>query len=108
MVMSLLQLKAANGLDIPYVGFLELDVELCDKKITKCGVLVVSDPFGQPSSAPGVLGMNIKTCYGEFFSHHGSALFFICPLCQRPPANSKQPCNSVTRPMLMHRLTAQV
>ena len=59
-----LQLKASNGLDIPYVGYLELDVVLFDKVITKHGVLVVKNPLGQPSSAPGVLGMNIiKSCY---------------------------------------------
>lgn len=63
-----LWLKAANGLDVPYVGYLELDVELCDKVFTKCGVLVVKDPTGQASSALYVIGMNIlKTCYREFF-----------------------------------------
>lgn len=45
-----LQLKAANGLDIPYVGYLELDVELCEKVITKHGILVVKKSLGRPSS----------------------------------------------------------
>lgn len=36
-------LSAANGLTIPYVGYLELDVQLCGKTITKQGVLVVRD-----------------------------------------------------------------
>ena len=40
-----LQLRAANGLSIPYVGYLELDVELCELlSIAQCGVLVVRDP----------------------------------------------------------------
>ncbi|KAK0135759.1 Retrovirus-related Pol polyprotein from transposon 17.6 [Merluccius polli] len=80
-----LQLKAANGLDIPYVGYLELDVELCDKVIKKRGVLVVKDPIGQPSSVPGVLGMNIiKSCYAELFVLHGSALFDLPSVSQAP------------------------
>lgn len=39
-----LQLSAANELEIPYVGYLELDVVLCGKVIPRCGVLVVRDP----------------------------------------------------------------
>ena len=38
-----LQLRAANGLAIPFIGYLELDVELCDKLVPHCGVLVVKD-----------------------------------------------------------------
>lgn len=64
-----LQLRAANGLAIPYLGYLELDVTLCDKVIPGCGVLVVSDPPGGPMlEVPGVLGMNIiSKCYHELF-----------------------------------------
>ena len=81
----MLRLKAANGLDIPYVGYLELDVELCDKVITKRGVLVVKDPTGQASSAPCVIGMNIlKTWDRELFSRHGSALFDLPSVSQAP------------------------
>lgn len=40
-----LQLREANGLAIPYVGYLELDVELCGKLIPRCGILVVKDPL---------------------------------------------------------------
>lgn len=31
-----LQLRAANGLAIPYIGYLELDVELCGKVMPHC------------------------------------------------------------------------
>jgi len=80
-----LRLKAANGLNIPYVGYLELDVELCDKVITKRGVPVVKDPTGQASSSPCVIGMHIlKTCYRELFSLHGSALFDLPSVSQAP------------------------
>ncbi|XP_072293407.1 uncharacterized protein [Eucyclogobius newberryi] len=72
-----LELKAANGLDIPYVGYLEVEVSLCGKLMPHCGVLVVRDPPGQTSTqVPGVLGMNIiRKCYLELFGHYGSALF---------------------------------
>lgn len=54
-----LQLRAANGLAIPYIGYLELDVRLCDKVVPRCGILVVKDPPGSLSLVPGVLGMNV-------------------------------------------------
>lgn len=74
---SWLQLKAANGLAIPYIGYLELEVHFCGKSMLQCGVLVVKDPpGGAPSGQPGVLGMNIiRKCYQELFGQHGAALF---------------------------------
>lgn len=70
-----LQLKAANGLDIPYIGYLELDVEVFGKVIPKRGVLIVKDPPGT-TQVSGVLGMNvIRECYNELFGQYGSALF---------------------------------
>lgn len=49
-----LQLRAANGLAIPYIGCLELDVELCGKLLPACGILVVKEPPGGVSAqAPG-------------------------------------------------------
>ncbi|KAK0131974.1 Retrovirus-related Pol polyprotein from transposon 17.6 [Merluccius polli] len=80
-----LQLRAANGLAIPYVGYLELDVTLCGKTIPCCGILVVRDPIGVPSAAPGILGMNIiSRCYQELFGTHGPALF-DSPAVSRAP-----------------------
>lgn len=72
-----LQLQAANGLAIPYIGYLELEVELCGKLMPQCGVLVVRDPPGESSPrVPGVLGMNvIRRCYQELFGQHGLGLF---------------------------------
>lgn len=68
-----LELRAANGLTIPYIGYLELDVELCGKRMPRCGVLVVKDPPGGLSvQVPGVLGMNvIRRCYRDLFEQHG-------------------------------------
>ena len=73
-----LQLKAANGLDIPYVGYVELDVNVLGKTLPKMGVLVVKDSpdsFSQQQKCkvPGLLGMNIiRSCYHELFGHNGS------------------------------------
>ena len=73
-----LQLRAANGLDIPYIGYLELDVEVLGKLIPGRGVLVVKDPPSPCSTQKilGILGMNIiRECYEELFGQHSSALF---------------------------------
>lgn len=52
-----LRLTAANGLDIPYIGYLELEIETMGLKIPDCGFLVVKDP---PNSETAVIiGMNI-------------------------------------------------
>ena len=39
-----LALRAANGLAIPYLGYIEVDIEVLGKVIPKQGVLVVKDP----------------------------------------------------------------
>lgn len=72
-----LELRAANGLTIPYLGYLEVNVELCGKSMPGCGVLVVKDAAGDMRpQVPGVLGMNvIRKCYHELFGQHGTALF---------------------------------
>ncbi len=63
-----LSLKAANGLSIPYLGYLELDVKIMDKVLPQRGVLVVKDPTDpvtklKRKTIPGLVGMNIiKDC----------------------------------------------
>ncbi|KAI3368247.1 hypothetical protein L3Q82_007967 [Scortum barcoo] len=80
-----LQLRAANGLAIPYIGYLELDVELCGKVMPRCGILVVKDPPGAVSSVPGVLGMNvIRRCYQQLFGAFGPSLFDSLPVSKAP------------------------
>ncbi len=80
-----LRLRAANGLAIPYVGYLELDVTLCDKVMSRCGILVVKDPPGAVTSIPGVLGMNIiRRCYQDLFGAYGRSLFDAPPVLQAP------------------------
>lgn len=71
------QLRAANGLAIPYIGYLELEIELCGKLMPRCVFLVVKDPPGGMSAqVPGVFGMNIiRRCYRELFVQHGLVSF---------------------------------
>lgn len=77
-----LQLRAANGLNIPYIGYIELSVKLCAKEIPNCGILIVRDPPGE-ASVPGVLGMNvIQKCYRELFMQHGATLFDLSNVSQ--------------------------
>ena len=81
-----LRLQAANGLPIPYLGYLELDVELCGRILPGCGLLVVKDPPADASPpVPGVLGMNIlRRCYSTLFGQHGSALFDLPTVAEAP------------------------
>ncbi|KAK0138619.1 hypothetical protein N1851_024847 [Merluccius polli] len=78
---SWLTLKAANGLEIPYLGYLELDVHLLGRTLPRMGILVTKNPVdstaqSQKKSVPGLLGMNIiRNCYKELFIDHGDALF---------------------------------
>ena len=57
-----LKITAANGLNIPYVGYVELDVEAMGLTIPERGFLITKDAF-HSASVPGLIGMNIvKKC----------------------------------------------
>ncbi|XP_059360625.1 uncharacterized protein LOC132098573 [Carassius carassius] len=94
-----LQLRAANGLEIPYIGYLELDIELCGSAVPDCGVLVVRDPPGGGTDTPGILGMNVLgRCYRELFGRHGSTLFELPFVAQDSKiTRAFQDCQQVTR-----------
>lgn len=73
-----LWLSAANGLDIPYVGYLELDRQVLGWQIPNSGMLGFIDPLeANPNSEIcGDLGMNmISECYRELFLEHSPTLF---------------------------------
>uniref|UniRef100_A0A8C1Y575 Gypsy retrotransposon integrase-like protein 1 n=2 Tax=Cyprinus carpio TaxID=7962 RepID=A0A8C1Y575_CYPCA len=95
-----LLLRAANGLSIPYIGYLELDVELCGHMVSNCGILVVKDPPGGIGvQAPGVLGMNVLgRCYQQLFGQHGTALFNFPSVAGVPPfvRQALQQCHQVS------------
>lgn len=68
-----LQLKATNGLEIPYIEYLELDVSILGKTLPLMGVVVVKgaeDLYSKERKVvvPGLLVMNIiQRCYQELF-----------------------------------------
>lgn len=88
---SWLSLRAANGLDIPYVGYVELDVVVLAQSIPKRGILIVKDPLdpaGQQRkvAVPGILGMNVlRECYSTLFEQHGPHLFQSPVISSAPP-----------------------
>lgn len=72
-----LGLQAANGLDIPYVGNLELDLRILDQILSKQWVLVVKDlPDSErerKTLVPGLIGMNvIQNCHDILKQKFGS------------------------------------
>ena len=84
-----LQLKAANHLSIPHLGYLELDIQILGRVVPRRGVIVVRDPPHNSSAlgAPGCLGMNvIQECYHELFNEHGNDLFDLPTVRRAPPA----------------------
>lgn len=81
-----LRLTAANGLAIPYVGYVELDVTVLGRTLPKMGVLIVKDPLDpslqeQKRKVPGLLGMNIlRPCYSLLYLEYGTTLLKSPPL----------------------------
>lgn len=55
---SWLKLKAANDLDMPYIGYLEMDLTVFGQTLPKRGILIRRDSKTD-GSRPGLLGMNI-------------------------------------------------
>ena len=61
-----LRITAANGIEIPYVGYIELDLNCDGVVLNQIGFLVVQDPLDadckeQKRKVPGILGMNVLT-----------------------------------------------
>ena len=63
----LIVLKARNGLDIPYVGYIQMDVQVMGVTVRNCGILIEKDP---PTGVkvPGLLGMNVLNKVPAFAS----------------------------------------
>lgn len=73
---SWLALKAANGLNIPYVGYAVLDFNIGGIEVKKKGVVIVRDDC--INTEYGLLGMNVVTdCWASIFQggHPGAAAF---------------------------------
>ena len=89
----MLTLRSPNGLEIPYLGYLELTVEVDGVKVPSCGVLVLKDTPAttkQRRDIPGLLGTNVLAQIPQF-----GAL-----LQQRPnaePRTSENPSSGFVR-----------
>lgn len=66
-----LKLTAANGQNIPYVGCMEVDVNIGPTVLEKCGVIIVKDHCLSQTS--GLLGMNIiRRCWEVLLASQAS------------------------------------
>lgn len=77
---SYIKISASQGLEIPYVGYVELQLTVLSQTFNGLGFLIVKDPVSTPIQVrkkriPGVLGSNVlrdmRKClvskYGENF-----------------------------------------
>lgn len=65
---SFIQLKAANGLDIPYIGYFEIDVQYKETILKQRGFVIVKDSSDESTRkrkevVPGIAGMSVRMCY---------------------------------------------
>ena len=63
-VSSYIRISGASGIDIPYIGYIELDLYALGQKFPQMGFLIVKDPEGsaltrRKQEVPGVIGSNI-------------------------------------------------
>ena len=70
----MLQLKAANGLTIPYIGYVEFDVKYCGNVLKQRGFLIVKDATDEftrkrKEAVPGILGMNVLNLCRDILSN---------------------------------------
>ncbi|XP_038162776.1 uncharacterized protein LOC119797673 [Cyprinodon tularosa] len=82
-VPTYVQLKAANGLKIPCIGYALMDFKIEGVEINQKGVFIVTD---ECSTNPFIIGMNvIRPCWDVVFRNPGKPLSFCCqnPRSQR-------------------------
>ena len=75
-VSQLIRISAAQGLDIPYVGYIELLLQIMGHAFENMGFLIVQDPVATPllqgkKLVPGVIGSNIFRDVREELSRNG-------------------------------------
>ncbi len=72
-----LRITAANKLPLPYLGYVELDIQVMGVTIPGCGFFIVLDQKDEEPdhSPPGILGMNIaQRCKQLILAEFDSAL----------------------------------
>lgn len=89
----LLTLRAANGLEIPYVGYALLDFEVAGIQLQGRGVVIVKDEF---STNPSIIGMNvISSCWNALFQGSSQSLSFQNPTEQQVWKQAMATCQRV-------------
>ena len=66
---QMLTLRSPNGLEIPYLGYLELTVEVDGEKVPSCGVLVLKNTPAttkQRRDIPELLATNVLVQIPQF------------------------------------------
>ena len=63
-ISSYISLAGAQGAEIPYVGYIERDIDICGYKLEGMGFLIVKNPIGtsmedRKRRVPGIIGSNI-------------------------------------------------
>ncbi|KAK7491139.1 hypothetical protein BaRGS_00017576, partial [Batillaria attramentaria] len=111
-----LKVSGAQGLDVPFLGYVELDVTIMDKTLPSMAFLVVRDPQGSMADrkrrVPGVLGSNIlrqshpsgkvSSALYEELATSERAESHVKPTGRRPvriPARSLKVITCTTRPV---------
>lgn len=90
---SLLTLRAANGLEIPYVGYAVLDFEVAGIHLQERGVVIVKDEF---STNPLIIGMNvISSCWSALFQGPSQSFSFQSPVEQRVWKQAMATCQRI-------------
>ncbi|KAK3742849.1 hypothetical protein QZH41_004524 [Actinostola sp. cb2023] len=59
---SIIELRGANGLEIPYIGYIKTTVEIDGVSVPNCGVLIMKDTPATTQmrgGAPGLIGTNV-------------------------------------------------
>lgn len=72
-----LKITAANRLPLPYLGYVELDIQVMGLTIPECGFLIIKDDCTKnpDPSPPGIMGMNIaKLCRQLVFTEFDATL----------------------------------
>jgi len=60
---SWLTVRAANGIEVPYTGYVEIDMEVCGIEVAKRGVLIVKDTTDLANQkVNGLLGTVTAAC----------------------------------------------
>ena len=94
-----LELRAANGLTIPYIGYIELDITCKNNVIKNRGFLVVRDNANhtQKGSVPVLIGMNVINSNKKVLNDVIGDMFSRCIAVewerQIPPPPTPAPLN---------------